>query len=236
MSHPQSNNRILQRLSADDFQAVKPFLERVELTLKQELIKPNVPISHVFFLENGVGSIIAQTEGSERIEVGLIGREGMTNHVTEQGDVSVLQSIAQVPGQALAVEAERYVDWIFNRPGVLRLILRYQEAMRVQLAYTALAHGSFTVEERLARWLLMSFDRTDGADMPMVHEFLAMMLAVRRSGVTTATHILEGRGAIRATRGRIQLRDREILEEMTAGSYGIPEREYARLMGPAPAR
>jgi CRP-like cAMP-binding protein len=81
-------------------------------------------------------------------------------------------------------------------------VLRYQQSMTVQVSYTALSHGSFNVEDRLARWLCMSFDRSQGADQPLVHEFIAMMLAVRRSGVTTALHTLEGHGAIKATRGR----------------------------------
>jgi CRP-like cAMP-binding protein len=116
----------------------------------------------------------------------------------------------------------------------LDVVLRYQQTMIVQASYTALSHGSFNIEERLARWLLMCFDRSKGADLPLVHEFIALMLAVRRSGVTTAIHVLEGNHAIKATRGSIQLRDREKLEELASGSYGDPESEYARLMGPLP--
>jgi hypothetical protein len=81
----------------------------------------------------------------------------------------------------------------------------------------------------------MSFDRSKGEDLPLVHDFIAMMLAVRRSGVTTAIHVLEGHHAIKATRGSIKLRDREVLEELARGSYGDPEAEYERLMGPLPA-
>ena len=98
------------------------------------------------------------------------------------------------------------------------------------LAYTALAHGSFTIEERLARWLLMAFDRVERSDIPLVHDSIADMLSVRRAGVTHAIHALEGHGAIRATRGLIHLRDRETLVTLAAGSYGLPEREYERLM------
>jgi CRP-like cAMP-binding protein len=124
MSHPQTENQILQRIPADDFRVVEPLLERVDLTLKQVVITPGQPISHVFFLESGLTSVIAESEGSERIEVGMIGREGMTNHVTDNGDVSVLRSIIQIPGSAWAVKAEHYVDWVSNRPSVLRVILR----------------------------------------------------------------------------------------------------------------
>ncbi len=226
----QSANGVLQRISADDFHCIEPFLERVELKLKQVMIAPDEPISHVWFPESGMFSIIARSDESEAIEVGMIGMEGMTDHLTCVGDTSVLRSLVQLPGTALAIEASRYIEWIEERPRVMRLVLRFQQSMMVQVSFTALSHGSYTIEERLARWLLMSFDRSDGGDLPLVHEFIAMMLAVRRSGVTTAMHVLEGKHAIRAVRGRIQLRNREVLVDMAAGSYGIAEREYMRLM------
>jgi CRP-like cAMP-binding protein len=233
MSTFQTLNGILQRVPRADFLYIEPHIKRVELRLKQELIVPERPISHVWFPESGMCSIIVRSEGSEAIEVGIIGVEGMTDHLTRVGDFSVLKSIVQLQGTALAVEAERYIEWISVRPDVLRLVLRFQQSMLVQISFTALSHGSYTIEERLARWLLMSFDRSSGADLPLVHEFIAMMLAVRRSGVTTAMHILEGKHAIRAVRGLVQLRDRGMLEELAAGSYGLAEREYLRLMGPA---
>jgi CRP-like cAMP-binding protein len=228
----QSTNGVLRRLSHTDYDIVAPYFKRIELKLRDKVIIPDEPITHVYFPESGMCSIIARSEGSEAIEVGMIGREGMTDHLTRVGDSSVLSSIVQLAGTALALEAERYIDWTENRPDVLRLVLRFQQSMMVQVSFTALSHGSFTIEERLARWLLMSFDRSNGAELPLVHEFIAMMLAVRRSGVTTAMHILEGKHAIRAERGRIQLRSREVLEEIAAGSYGVAERQYMRLMGP----
>jgi len=111
-------------------------------------------------------------------------------------------------------------------------MLRYQQWMTIQVAHTALSHGSFTIAERLARWLLMSQDRT-GSTLPLVHEFLAMMLAVRRAGVTEALHILEGEGAIRASRGRIEIRNRDLLIELAQGGYGAPEAAYEHLIGHA---
>lgn len=233
MTIANSTNGVLQRVSSADFDSIRPFLSRVELKLKDEIISPDRPITHVWFLESGMCSIIAPTDGTEAIEVGMVGWEGMTDHLTRVGNSSVLRSLVQLPGTALAIEAARYVEWTEDRPEVLRLVLRFQRSMMVQISFTALSHGSYTIEERLARWLLMSFDRSKGGDLPLVHEFIAMMLAVRRSGVTTAMHVLEGKHAIRAERGRIQLRDRQVLEDLAAGSYGVAEREYDRLMGPA---
>ena len=227
-------NQLLRRLSDADFQALAVHLKPVSLGLKQELIIPGQPIPHVYFVESGMISVIASTHGSELIEVGLIGREGMTDQVLEIGDSSVLRSIVQLEGAALIIEASDFISWISEPPAALRLLTRYLQYMAVQLSFTALSHGSFNVEERLCRWLLMCFDRSDNEDVPLVHNFISMMLGVRRSGVTTALHVIEVQGAIRATRGRIHLQDRAKLEELTAGSYGVPEREYQRLLGPLP--
>ena len=234
MLRPFVRNQLLLRLTEEDAQALVPHLKPVHLSLKQELITPGLPISHIYFPESGIVSIVTAAEGSEAIETGLIGREGVTDQVLETGDSSVLRCIVQLEGSALAVEASRYVEWISEHPAALKLLARYLQFTAIQLSFTALSHGSFNVDERLCRWLLMCFDRSDGEELPLVHQFISMMLGVRRSGVTTALHVIEGQGAIRATRGRIQLRDRAKLEELTAGSYGVPEREYQRLLGPLP--
>ncbi|MDB5596317.1 MAG: putative transcriptional regulator, Crp/Fnr family [Hyphomicrobiales bacterium] len=229
------HNLFIKRLAREDFLRVEPFLERVTLPLKQEIIVPGEPITHVWFPESGMISVIAQAAGAEAIEVGLIGDEGMTDHLTAPGDTSVLKFLVQFQGTALAVEAARYLEWVSESPAVLKLILKYQQSMIVQTAHTALSHGTFTIPERLARWLLMSFDRSHDEDLPLVHEFLAVMLGVRRSGVSDAVARIEGHGAIKATRAKIKLLSRDILLDLCGGSYGIPEAEYARLMGPLPS-
>jgi CRP-like cAMP-binding protein len=234
MPGPIIKNQILRRLTAADFSALQPHLQQVPLEVRQELVTPGVPITHVYFPESGIASLVVGQDGSESIEVGHVGWEGMTDHVIEVGDTSRLRCFVQSPGTAWAVPASDYARWVSERPSALRLVLRFNQYMSVQLAYTALSHGSFTIQERLARWLLMCFDRTQGDDLPYVHEFIGLMLAVRRSGVTNAMHVLEGEGAIKARRARIQLRDRETLINLAAGSYGGPEEEYLRLMGPLP--
>jgi CRP-like cAMP-binding protein len=232
MSPSGFQNQILRRLSQDDLEALQPHMQLVQLALKQVLICPDVPIEHVYFVESGMCSVVALADGSEAIECGLIGREGMTDQIFEAGDSTPLKTIVQLDGSAYAVPAAAYMRWIQERPRVIRLVIRYQQFLMLQLAFTALSHGSFTIEERLARWLLMSFDRAGGDELPLVHDFISMMLGVRRSGVTNAIHVLEGKHGIRATRAKIHLRDREVLETLAAGSYGKPEAAYARLMGP----
>jgi CRP-like cAMP-binding protein len=107
----------------------------------------------------------------------------------------------------------------------------YVQAFMSQTAQTALTNGRAKLEERLARWILMAHDRTDGDTLDLTHEFLALMLGVRRPGVTIAMHFLEGAGLIRSTRRAILIVDRDGLEQHADGSYGVPEAEYERLLG-----
>ena len=108
---------------------------------------------------------------------------------------------------------------------------RFVQSFFVQVSQTALATGKANVEQRLARWLIMAHDRVDGESLPLTHEFLSIMLGVRRAGVTVALHNLEGEGLIRATRGAITITNPDALIAYTDGLYGIAEREYERLLG-----
>lgn len=110
--------------------------------------------------------------------------------------------------------------------------MRYGQTLTVQAAHTALANVTRPVEVRLARWVLMAHDRADGDELALTHDYLSIMLGVRRPSVTTALHILEGNLLIKGTRGTITVRDRPGLEEFSDGSYGKPENEYARLISP----
>ena len=230
MSQSQLRNKLLRKLTSDDFQVVWPRMEKVDLALKQEPLHRGDVIDFVYFPEDCVCSLVAKTESVNGIEVGMFGFEGMSNMVVRHGDQTALSTIVQVAGSAWRINAEDFASLLRTQPSLNELTLRYKEAISIQFAYTALANGSFTIEERLARWLLMSQDRSQLETIPMVHEFLAMMLAVRRSGITTATHVLEGVGAIKANRGSITIRSRDKLLEFAGESYGVPEAEYDRLM------
>jgi CRP-like cAMP-binding protein len=110
-------------------------------------------------------------------------------------------------------------------------LLRFAQAFMIQLGQTALANGIYQIEQRLARWLLMCHDRVDGDDLFTTHEFLSLMLGVRRAGVTLALQALEDRGLISTKRGQVTVLDRAKLEGVAGDSYGVPEAEYARLIG-----
>jgi CRP-like cAMP-binding protein len=219
-------------MSAEDKALLEPHLRLIAMKRGDVMAVPNQPIEHVYFPEDCLGSIVAVTYDDQRIEVGIFGRDGMSGTSLLHGtDRTPHENFTQVPGSSLRLEAGALHQAIRQSPSLHELLLRYVEAFNVQVAYTALANGRFTVEERLARWLLMCHDRLPGDDLPVVHEFLSMMLGVRRSGVTIAVQTLEGTGAIRANRGHIIVRDRAKLEATANSSYGVPEAEYRRLIG-----
>ncbi len=236
VAHPKpsiTRNTLLRALSSDDLALLQSHLELVELKRGDGLAEPNKPIRHVIFPEDAIASVVASTPDGRRIEVGIIGRDGITGtSILHGADTTPHEIFTQVPGSALRMSADDLRPAIRDSRSLHEQLLRYAEAFNVQVAYTALSHGSYTIEERLARWLLMCHDRLDGDDLPLVHEFLSMMLGVRRSGVTIAVQTLEGAGIIRANRGHIIVRDRARLEEAAGGSYGVPEAEYRRLFGP----
>ena len=236
MSQPhQSNvrNRLLAALSAGDFARLAPSLETVSLPLRETLIAPGRRITHAHFVEDGLISLIADTEEG-RIEIGLVGREGMVGVPLVLGaDRTPHIALVQAGLVALRIAAHPLQEALDGSPTLRGVLGRYVQGLIVQVGQTAYANTDFTIEARLARWILMTHDRLDGDELPLTHEFLSMMLGVRRPGVTTATHVLEGAGMIRALRGRIIVLDREKLEDLAGDAYGPAEAELERLLAEA---
>ena len=223
-------NQLLAGLSPKDFAPLRPHLEPVALDLRRVLIEPHEPIEHVYFHERGYTSITTNGQGN-KIELGLIGREGMVGVPVALGvRTTPLQFFVQLAGDGLRMTSHELEEVIDEPPSLHRVLLRYAQVISVQTSGTAFANAEHTMERRLARWLLMCHDRVDGDDIAITHEFMAMMLGVRRAGVTTATQVLESSGLIDAKRGVITVRDRKGLEELADNAYGLPEAEYARLM------
>ncbi len=181
-----NKNRILSRLSAADKALLQPDLEPVTLALRQVLEMPNRPITHSYFIGYGLASIIAKNS-HKRLEVGLIGCEGYTGLPIVLGnDRSPHETFMQVPGEGMRISATKLREAISQSPSLQRALLRFAHAFMNQTANTALSNGTATLEERLARWLLMANDRLRGDEIPLTHEFLSLMLGVRRAGVTVA--------------------------------------------------
>jgi CRP-like cAMP-binding protein len=226
-------NLLLRYCEPRDFDMLKPHLRRRNLPTHTVVVRPNEPIEHVYFPEGCVVSIVAD-EGGDKVEVGLVGYDGMSGTaVLLDAGQSPQASMVQINGSpALEIASEQLVQACDASPTLRKLFLRFVQSLNVQAASTAAANSSFALPERLARWLLMCHDRVDGDQLELTHEFMSMMLGVRRSSVTLTLHTLEGTRAIRGTRGWITVLDRQRLEEIAGDSYGEPENEYRRLVGP----
>ncbi|MCY0093161.1 Crp/Fnr family transcriptional regulator [Hoeflea ulvae] len=228
----QVRNRLLAHVSAEDFARIAPHLEFVELPWRHAFSQPNMLAEYSYFLESGIGSIVAPSPEGHSAEIGIFGREGMTPIATAlKADTDPFSTFMQVAGSAYRIRSAALVAAIDESNTLKTLMGRYAQAQAVQSAYTALSNAVHQIDERLARWILMCHDRTDGNDISLTHEFLSIMLAVRRPSVTTALHVLEGNLLIRAERGLIIVRDRQALESFARDAYGTPEREYERLIG-----
>ncbi|MFP5077602.1 Crp/Fnr family transcriptional regulator [Rhizobium sp. YIM 134829] len=223
-------NTILKRLPRDAFDYLKPRLVPVALPVHYTLVEPRQPIEKIYFLESGLGSLVTRSPDGKSVEVRHVGYEGLSGYSTVLGvDHTPNKTFMQAAGHGLQVKVSTFKALLDHR-GARELLLRYVHTCELQLAYSVLAAAKYTMYQRLARWLLMCHDRLEGDDLPITHDFLALMLGVRRSGVTEQLHILEGEHAIRSTRGSVRIVSRAKLLELAAGSYGVPEREYARLV------
>lgn len=236
MSQPSDQvhvrNRLLSSLDLSDFERVRPHLTRVSVDAHEALIEPGRPIERVYFPESGLVAYVSP--GNVATEVGIIGREGFVGTSVILGvDRVPLGASGQVAGDGFAIETPVLTQAVEASASLRITLTRYTHVVMMQTASTVYANAHFTVEQRLARWLLMTHDRVDGDELRLTHDFLALMLCVRRPGVTVATHVLEGVGAIRAKRALITILDRDRLIAIAGEGYGLAEAEYERLFPPA---
>ncbi|MBI1198829.1 MAG: helix-turn-helix domain-containing protein [Phenylobacterium sp.] len=227
---PPFRNKLLAGLSNADLDLLKPALEPIDLQFRENIERSRERIPYAYFFETGLASVVARSKGGREVEVGLIGFEGMSGLGLVLGDdIALNDAFMQAPAKAVGIEAARLVACLEQSPTLRVRLLRYAHVFLSQIAQTAVSNGRATIEERLARWLVMAHDRL-GDEFEFTHEFLSIMLGVRRPGVTVALHFLEGDGLIRSTRGVVSIIDREGLIEASNGGYGGPEADYARLL------
>lgn len=233
MSPASYKNKLISQMKSVDFERLRPHFERVSITKGEVLLRRGHPIDFVYFIETGQASALACASRSHPIEVSMIGCEGMTDFMLSGR--SACETIVQMDGEAVRIARPIFMQAVEHSLSLALLVLRYQQALMMQIAFTALSHGAYTLKERLARYILMADDRADGRDLPFVHEFLSWMLAVRRAGVSEALARLVQDGAIMTGRGKVRIVERSKLVELARGSYGHAEAEYQKLMQPLAA-
>lgn len=230
-SSPQ-HNRLLAALAPADFALLRPHLHSTTMALLKDMERPNRQIETVYFMEAGIASVVAVQSDETRVEVGLIGREGMSGiAVVLGGDQSPHSTYIQVAGEAQRITINELRKAMRASEALHGLLLKFAHAFMVQTAQTAIANARAHIDQRLARWILMAHDRTGNTDLPLTHEFLALMLGVRRAGVTEALQSLKRKKLIDTGRNQIMMLNRKGIERAAGHSYGLPEKEYRRLIG-----
>jgi CRP-like cAMP-binding protein len=228
----QRTNRLLSLLSDTDYERLRPHLSTVAFDYRKSLYEASRPIEHVYFPVDGVASLVITTADGSSAEVGTIGSEGMVGLPVCLGDRDAPSSVyVQVPGTALGMDARIFHDELEYRPTLNLIMLRYAHAFFNQVAQSAACAHLHKVEQRCCRWLLMTRDRMPSGDFLLTHEFLGMMLGVRRTTVTDVMGRLQRAGLIRYRRGHVTILDHEALLHRACECYEISKLEFDRLLG-----
>jgi CRP-like cAMP-binding protein len=227
------HNKLLSGLDPVDFSRLAPHLEALELPRLYELSSSGKIANYCYFLDRGIASVVAQVSGGRKAEIGIFGSEGMfPTSLIMHDPTAPYSTFMQVAGYGYRIQSIHVSHAMEQSFNLRSLLLRFAQVMSVQTAFTALSNATDNIEQRLARWLLMCHDRSNGEAIGLTHAFISEVLAVRRQSVTTALHVLEGQHLISAERNQIKILDRQGLESFASGTYGPAEAEYRRLVGP----
>jgi CRP-like cAMP-binding protein len=231
-AHGAEQNRLLRALPLEEYARLLPQLAPVRFGLRDVLVEPDVAIRDVYFPREGVASMIADEQEGGSVEVGTVGPDGLVGLPVLNGAESMPYRVfIQIAGHGWRLSADAFRRLVDERPVVRRLFLRYNQYFTDQLSQSVACGQLHTLEERCARWLLMTHDRVEGDGFELTHEFLSLMIGVRRAGVTVAMGMLQAAGVIRYTRGRVTVLDRPRLEEASCGCYHITRTQFRRLLG-----
>ena len=227
----QSANSLLASLPAPEWLRIAPLLEPVDLPLGKVLNESGCKMSHVYFPINAIVSLLYVLESGASAEIAVVGNEGVVGIALFMGgETTPSRAVVQSAGKGYRLRAADIKEE-FSRSGpVLRLLLRYTQALITQMAQTAVCNRHHSLDQQLCRWLLLSLDRLSGNELAMTQELIANMLGVRREGVTEAALKLQKLGMIQYARGRITVLDRAGLEGRTCECYAVVKQEYDRLL------
>ena len=227
-----TGNRLLDLLAPSQLERLRPHLSLEPLPLNRTLQPRGKPVETVYFPTSGMISIVAMMRDGAAVEVGIAGREGMLGVQAVLGDETALnEAMVQIPGSALRMSAGVLRQETQESAQLRQVMLRYVQLSLNTATQSAACNRAHLLEQRLARWLLTARDRSGGDRLPLTHEFIAMMLGVRRAGVTVAAQSLQSAGLIEYAHGRITIADREGLEAAACECYEVVKREHARLFG-----
>jgi CRP-like cAMP-binding protein len=215
-------NRILKLLSSAELERLNSDLEPVTLSFKEPFYEEGKRITHLYFPNSGVISLVTDMDEGEPIETGTIGREGVLGISAVLGMPHAnTRAFCQIPGDAVRISYEAVQAEVSREGSLGPILLRYTNALMVMLGQGAACNRAHPLEQRMCRWLLTTRDRVDSDDFPLTQEFLAQMLGVRRPSVSLAGAALQHAGLIKYSRGRITITNRRGLEDASCECYAI---------------
>ncbi len=236
--HDPNQNHLLAALLSAEFDRLAPHLELIPMMLGDVLHESCGKLQHVYFPTTSIISLHYLLENGGSSEIAGVGNEGLLGVSIFMGGDTTMPSraVVQTNGYGYRLKSQIFMDE-FNRGGpMLRLMLRYTQALITQISQTAVCNRHHSVEQQLCRWLLLTLDRLPSNELTMTQELIANMLGVRREGVTEAAGRLQSNGFIRYRRGHITVLDRGGLESKVCECYGVVKKEYTRLLADAPQR
>jgi CRP-like cAMP-binding protein len=225
-------NRILDRLPQKDLNRIRKALTKFDAVVRDEIYESNKPFAHVYFPETAIGSVVNVMEDGTEIEVATVGYEGMVGLPFFLGTKQTpARAFWQVAGTAFRLDGAFLQKEKRSGSALAATLGLYTQGFFAQIAQSVTCNRLHTLEQRCARWLLMTHDRVPGDDFPLKQEFLAAMLGVRRTGISEVAGRLQRKRLIRYSRGCMSVIDRRGLERLSCECYRVVAREYRRLLG-----
>lgn len=229
--HDPNQNHLLAALLSTEYDRLSPDLQLMPLRLGDVLCESGGKLDYVYFPTTAIISLHYLLENGGSSEIAGVGNEGMLGIALFMGGGSTpSRAVVQTGGHGYRLPSRLLMDEFSRNGPVMRLLLRYTQALLTQMSQTAVCNRHHTVEQQLCRWLLLTLDRLSTNELTMTQELISNMLGVRREGVTEAAGRLQGRGFISYRRGHITVLDRAGLEEHVCECYGVVKKEFGRLM------
>jgi CRP-like cAMP-binding protein len=226
------SNAVLDSLPERDASSIRPHLKLVNLPQKKILFEAGATINAVYFPINAVISLVVTLEAGEMTESAMVGRDGAVGIASAlDGKRATSRGIVQLGGDALVCDPGAFKSVAMQSERLISLVMRHEQTLFAQAQQSTACMANHDIEARLCRWMLRARDLSGSDDLPFTQEFLAEMLGVRRTSVTTVAHTLQAAGMIKYSRGKIHILDVEALKDSACECYETVKENYAQLLG-----
>ena len=227
----QVGNQILLSISDEEYALIRPHLKFLRMPHHLSLYEPGEPLEYVYFPNSGMVSLVIATQDGKTVEVGEVGKEGFSGTQAAVGiNTNQVREVVQIAGDGFRVRIGALQSVLQSAPGLQRILTRYAVVQGMQFAQTAACNRLHNIEQRLARWLLITQDRVDSPRLAITHDFLATMLGTDRPTVSLAAGVLQDKGIIEYTRGAVKILSQKKLKACTCECYAVIE-QYNREIG-----